>query len=432
MTVNIITLGCSKNLVDSERLLLQFRSSGHRILHDDYSSDADLVIINTCGFILDAKQESIDTILFFLEAKKKGSIGKVFVMGCLSERYRKDLQDEMPGVDGFYGVWEMDEVLRGAGSGLDRALINDRVLTTPSHYAYLKVAEGCNRTCSFCAIPLIRGKQRSVSIEDLAEEGAALADRGVKELILIAQDLTSYGTDIYGKKALPELLEELVKVPSLEWIRLHYAYPAGFPEAVLDLMASQPKICPYLDIPIQHINDRVLSAMGRGLGRKKTEELLSRFRSIVPDMAIRTTLLTGFPGEDEQAFNELMEFVASFRFDRLGVFPYSHEEDTPAFEKFGDAVPEEVKLERVNKLMELQQQISMELNQERVGRTYRVVIDRKEGNQYIGRTRYDSPEVDNEVLVTAVGQLEPGSFQDVIITGAEAFDLFGTLVQPGK
>jgi len=428
MTVNIITLGCSKNLVDSERLLMQFRAAGHHILHDDFRSGADLVIINTCGFILDAKEESIQTILSFLEEKKRGRVGKLFVMGCLSERYREELKAEMPGVDGFYGVWEMTEILHDAGTPLDRALLNNRVVTTPAHYAYLKVAEGCNRTCSFCAIPGIRGKQRSVSLEDLAEEGAAMAGNGVKELILIAQDLTGYGTDLYRKKALPDLLERLLEIPSLEWIRLHYAYPAGFPVEVLELMASEPRICPYLDIPIQHINDRVLAAMGRGMGRKKTEELLRKFRSMVPDIVLRTTILTGFPGEDEEAFEELMSFLESFRFERLGVFPYSHEEDTPAYRELKDSIPDSVKQERVQRIMELQQQISSEINRDRVGQTYRVLIDRREGDYHIARTKYDSPEVDNEVLITGSEGLDPGSFLNVRITGAEAFDLYGTVV----
>jgi ribosomal protein S12 methylthiotransferase len=430
MIVNIITLGCSKNLVDSEHLLYQFRAAGYKVAHDS-DAPADLVIINTCGFILDAKEESVETILTILEEKKKGRIGKVFVMGCLSERYKDDLKVEMPEVDGFFGVWEMPKILEAAGTRLDQQLLSERVLTTPSHYAYLKISEGCNRTCAFCAIPGIRGQQQSISIEGLVEESRNLADRGVKELILIAQDLTNYGIDLYQKRALPDLLKELVKIGGVEWIRLHYAYPTGFPEEVIDLMASEDKICNYLDIPIQHINDTILSAMGRGHNRAKLEQLLAQFRMKVPDVALRTTVLTGFPGEDDEAFQELMDYIAEFRFERLGVFPYSHEEDTPAYRQFEDHIPGKTKINRAEAVMALQQEISLQINTARIGRTYKVLIDRKEGRHYIGRTQYDSPEVDNEVLIPAEHALEIGNFYAVKITGAEEFDLFGTLESPG-
>lgn len=427
MTVNIITLGCSKNLVDSEHLLYQFRAAGYRVLHDAFDTTADLVIINTCGFILDAKEESIETILAFLEEKRSGKVGKVFVMGCLSERYKADLQSEMPEVDGFFGVWELPKILEEAGSALDQRLLQERMITTPSHYAYLKISEGCNRTCAFCAIPGIRGVQQSVSIKNLVKESENLAKKGVKELILIAQDLTNYGIDIYKHRALPELLKALVKIQGVEWIRLHYAYPTGFPEEVIDLMAAEEKICNYLDIPIQHINDDVLTAMGRGHGRAKLEQLLERFRERVPDVALRTTVMTGFPGETEEAFQELMDYLSEIRFDRLGVFPYSHEEDTPAQKQFEDQIPDKTKVDRAEAVMELQQEISLELNQQRVGKSFKVIIDRKDGDFYFGRTQYDSPEVDNEVLIPADNNLEIGSFYNVKINSAAEFDLFGTV-----
>jgi ribosomal protein S12 methylthiotransferase len=425
MTINVITLGCSKNLVDSEHLLAQFRASGYRVLHDDFDHPADMVIINTCGFILDAKEESVDTILSFVEEKKEGRIRKLFVMGCLSERYREDLEREMPEVDGFFGVWELPRILEAAGSRLDQELLSDRVLTTPGHYAYLKISEGCNRSCSFCAIPGIRGPQQSLSMESLVEESRILVSRGVKELILIAQDLTNYGIDLYGKRTLPELLRKLVQISGLEWIRLHYAYPTGFPEEVIDLMAKEEKICNYLDIPIQHVNDEVLMAMGRGHKRDKLESLLNKFRSRIPDVALRTTVLTGFPGESEEAFEELRTFLGDFRFERLGVFPYSHEDDTPAFRQLTDAIPEQIKASRAESLMAQQQEISLSLNEEKVGKTFKVLIDRKEAEYYVGRTQYDSPEVDNEVLIPEDQALQPGEFYQVKITGAEDFDLYG-------
>lgn len=429
MTVNILTLGCSKNLVDSEHLLAQFRASGYQVLHNAQDTPAEVVIINTCGFILDAKEESVDSILSYLEEKRRGNIRKLFVMGCLSERYREELTKEMPEVDGFFGVWEMPAILEALGSKLDQHLLQERELTTPSHYAYLKISEGCNRSCAFCAIPGIRGPQQSVSIEDLLIESNNLVNKGVKELILIAQDLTSYGIDLYGRRALPELLRELVKIEKLEWIRLHYAYPTGFPEEVIGLMASEEKICNYLDIPIQHVNDKVLTAMGRGHDRAKLENLLQNFRRQVPDVALRTTVLTGFPGETDKAYSELLDFIREFRFERLGVFPYSHEEDTPAYKNSRDQVPDQVKSDRAGAIMELQQSISLSLNEEKIGKTFKVLIDRREGQYFVGRTQYDSPEVDNEVLLEESPQLSIGHFYQVRITGAGEFDLFGAVVR---
>lgn len=432
MTVRIITLGCTKNLVDSEHLLAQFRASGYKLLLDSEHRKADVLIINTCGFILDAKEESIETILEYVEEKRQGRIGRLFVMGCLSERYREELSAEMPEVDGFFGVWDWPSILKTVGNKLDESLLTERIVTTPSHYAYLKISEGCNRTCAFCAIPGIRGKQRSLPVETLVEESRRLARSGVKELILVAQDLTSYGTDLYRKHALADLLKELDRIPGLGWIRLHYAYPKGFPEEVIDLMASSSKICHYLDIPIQHINDQMLKAMGRGHSRANLEKLLHHFRSAVPDIALRTTLVTGFPGETEPVFQELVDFISGFRFDRLGVFPYSHEEQTPAHEKLKDNVPQKVKMKRVEVLMERQQEISLQLNHQRVGEQYKVLVDRLEGEYYVGRTQYDSPEVDNEVLISTDAGLKIGEFYQVRITDAEAFDLYGEVIPTGS
>jgi len=428
MILNILTLGCSKNLVDSEHLLAQFRSAGYRVHHNDYDTHAEVVIINTCGFILDAKEESVDTILSYIEQKREGLIEKLFVMGCLSERYREELVEEMPEVDGFFGVWDMPSILEAMGSKLDQRLLRERVLTTPSHYAYLKISEGCNRSCAFCAIPGIRGPQQSISIDDLVSESKNLVANGVKELILIAQDLTNYGIDIYDKRALPELLKELVKISGLGWIRLHYAYPTGFPEEVIDLMAAEEKICNYLDIPIQHVNDHVLSSMGRGHNRERLENLLQKFRRQVPDVALRTTVLTGFPGETEEAFQELMDFISTFRFERLGVFPYSHEEDTPAYDNFQDDVPEKVKSSRAESVMALQQEISLGLNEQKIGKTLKVLIDRREEGYFVGRSQYDSPEVDNEVLIPDMQELSTGEFYQVRITGAQEFDLFAEVI----
>ncbi len=425
MKVHVVTLGCSKNLVDSEHLLAQFKAAGHSVIHDRPGSESDLLIINTCGFILDAKQESIDTILEYSEEKKRGRIGRMFVMGCLSERYREDLIRELPEVDGFFGVWELREILEAAGERWNPELRTDRVVTTPSHYAYLKVAEGCNRSCSFCAIPGIRGAQRSVAIPELISESRILASRGVRELILVAQDLTAYGTDLYRRRALPGLLKELLKVNGIDWIRLHYAYPHGFPEEVIELMASEDKICNYLDIPVQHITDNILSGMGRGHNREKLEALLHQIREGIPGVAIRTTVMTGFPGETETAFSELKAFLSRFRFDRLGVFPYSEEEGTPAARELEDRIPEPVKRARAEEIMAQQQEISLSLNQKKVGEVHQVMIDREEAGYYVGRTQHDSPEVDQEVLVEASRPLQTGEFYRVLITGAAEFDLYG-------
>jgi ribosomal protein S12 methylthiotransferase len=430
MTIRIVTLGCSKNLVDSEHLLAQFRAAGHRIFYDHMDGNAEVVIINTCGFILDAKEESLDAIFQFIEEKLEGRLKKLFVMGCLTERYRDELREELPEVDGIFGVWDWPGILEAVGNQLQEALLTRRIVTTPSHYAYLKVSEGCNRSCAFCAIPQIRGTQQSIPVDRLIEESSHLVQGGVKELILIAQDLTNYGIDLYQRRALADLLKELVLVPGVEWIRLHYAYPTGFPEEVIDLMALEEKICNYMDIPIQHINDRLLQLMGRGHTRRKLEDLLHTFRKMVPDIAIRTTLMTGFPGETEESFRELLDFMAAFKFDRAGVFPYSHEENTPAFRASDDQIPEKIKLERVEKLMELQQGISLELNEMKVGNIYKVLIDRIEGKYLVGRTQYDSPEVDNEILIPADDTLSTGQFYQVRITGAEAFDLYGRVVEP--
>ena len=427
MTVNLITLGCSKNLVDSERLLAQLRARGYQVMHNDYEKQARVVILNTCGFILDAKEESIDAILEQIAQKKAGKVERIFVMGCLSERYRAEVQAEMPEVDGFFGVWDFPAIMKAMGSSLDQKLLLERELATPGHYAYLKISEGCLRSCAFCAIPGIRGTQQSLSINDLVKESQALAAKGVKELILIAQDLTNYGLDLYRYRALPELLKALVKIEGIHWIRLHYAYPSGFPEEVIELMSREKKICNYLDIPIQHVNDEVLQAMGRGHNREQLDRLLNRFRRQIPDLAIRTTILSGFPGEREEAHRELLEYIKDFRFDRLGVFSYSHEEDTPAYARYSDNIPSGVKMARAAEIMELQQTISLELNESKIGKTYEVLIDRVEADYYIGRTAYDSPEVDNEILIHASAELEIGEFYQVKMTGADAFDLYGKI-----
>ncbi|MEX0981815.1 MAG: 30S ribosomal protein S12 methylthiotransferase RimO [Bacteroidales bacterium] len=427
MNINIITLGCSKNLVDSEYLLRQFHSNGHQVFHDASDMEADIVILNTCGFILDAKQESIESILHYASMKKQGRIRKLIVMGCLSERYMSDLKKEISEVDGFFGVWDHKKIVEAIGLKYYHELVNDRLITTPPHYAFLKISEGCNRQCAFCAIPGIRGSQRSRSVDDLCEEALNLTGRGAKELILIAQDLTGYGTDLTGNKMLPELLRKLSALDNIDWIRMHYAYPTGFPDEVIDIMASNPKVCNYLDIPIQHINNRILAMMKRGHDRNKMEKLLHSLRSKVSGVAIRTTLLVGFPGETDEEFEELYQFVKEFRFDRLGVFSYSHEKDTPAA-GFDDDVPGDVKQARAGSIMELQQDISLEINQNKIGETFKVLIDREELDYYIGRTEHDAPEVDNEVLIEKQTPLKIGEFAKVIITGAEEFDLYGSAI----
>ncbi|SEG42295.1 SSU ribosomal protein S12P methylthiotransferase [Halpernia humi] len=423
--INIVTLGCSKNVYDSEVLMGQLQANGKDVVHEDRG---DIVVINTCGFIDNAKEESINTILDYVEAKNRGEVEKVFVTGCLSERYKPDLVREIPDVDQYFGTRDLPLLLKHLGADYKHELVGERMVSTPKHYAYLKISEGCDRPCSFCAIPLIRGKHISTPIENLVLEAQKLAAKGVKELILIAQDLTFYGLDIYKKRALGDLLKELVKVDGIEWIRLHYAFPTGFPEDVLDIIREEPKICNYIDIPLQHINSKVLKDMKRGTSHEKTNALLDKFREKVPNMAIRTTLIVGFPGETEENFQEMKAWVKAQRFDRLGCFTYSHEENTTAF-VLDDDVPQDVKDARVEEIMEVQSQISWEKNQEKVGKTFRCLFDRKEGNYFVGRTEFDSPDVDNTVLVPAENiYISVGDFAEVKITSAEEFDLIGELV----
>jgi len=422
--INVVTLGCSKNLYDSEVLMGQLEASDKKVVHES-AEQSDIVVINTCGFIGDAKEESINTILDYIHEKEAGNVEKVFVTGCLSERYKPDLEKEIPNVDEYFGVNDLPNLLKVLGADYKKELIGERVTTTPKHYAYLKISEGCDRTCSFCAIPLIRGKNISQPIEKLVKEATTLAENGVKELILIAQDLTYYGLDIYKKRRLADLLKELVKIEGLEWIRLHYAYPTNFPKDVITMMKNETKVCNYLDIPLQHINSEILKSMRRGHTREVTENLLIDLRNSMPDVAIRTTLIVGYPGETEEKYEELKKWVIETRFDRLGVFSYSHEEDTHA-EKLDDDVPEDVKQERVAEIMELQAGISFELNQQKVGKVFRCIFDRQETAYYIGRTQYDSPDVDNEVIVDAnKHKVELGEFVDIRITEATDFDLIG-------
>jgi len=425
--INLITLGCSKNLVDSENLLTQLRGNGIDALHEaPNDGEAQVVIINTCGFIDRAKEESVQTILDYADKKQRGLVDQVFVTGCLSERYRDDLQTELPEVDGFFGTMDMPALLARLGADYKQELVGERLTTTASHYAYLKISEGCNRPCGFCAIPLMRGQHRSHSIEELVGEARFLVSRGVKELMLIAQELTFYGIDLYGKRRLDDLLRALSDVEGLRWIRLHYAYPAGFPTEVLPVMAERANICNYLDLPLQHAADAVLRRMRRGITRQKTEDLVARIRAEVPGVAIRTTMLVGYPGETEADHHELLDFIERMRFDRLGVFTYSHEEGTHAHQ-FADDVPAEVKQARADELMGVQQDISLEINRGRVGQTLPVLIDRREGQHYVGRTEYDSPEVDNEVLITSAQRLSVGEFYPVTVTDAAEFDLFGAV-----
>lgn len=421
-TINVVTLGCSKNVYDSEVLMGQLKAGGKEVVHE---KEGNIVVINTCGFINNAKEESINTILDYVQQKEAGLVDKVFVMGCLSERYKPDLEKEIPDVDQYFGTSELPALLKVLGADYKHELIGERLTTTPKNYAYLKISEGCDRPCSFCAIPLMRGAHISTPIEDLVTEAEKLAAKGVKELILIAQDITYYGLDLYKKRALADLLRALVKVEGIEWIRIHYAFPTGFPIDVLEVMKTEPKICNYLDIPLQHISDKILTSMKRGTTQEKTSKLLNKFREAVPEMAIRTTLIVGYPGETEEDFQALKEFVKAMRFDRLGCFTYSHEENTTAYE-LADDVPEEVKLQRANEIMELQSQISWELNQKKVGKTFRCLIDRKEGNYFVGRTEYDSPDVDNEVLIDAKKHyVKIGDFTDVKIIEAADYDLYG-------
>ena len=423
--INVVTLGCSKNVYDSEVLMGQLKANGKTVSHQE---DGNIVVINTCGFIDNAKEESVNTILDFVQKKEAGEVDKVFVTGCLSERYKPDLIKEIPDVDQYFGTTELPQLLKVLGANYKHELIGERLTTTPKNYAYLKIAEGCDRPCSFCAIPLMRGKHRSTPIEDLVTEAKKLAANGVKELILIAQDLTYYGLDLYKRRSLAELLRALVKVEGIQWIRLHYAFPTGFPMEVLDVMKEQPKICNYLDIPLQHITNKILKSMRRGTTQEKTTKLLQEFRNAVPQMAIRTTLIVGYPGETEADFQILKKWVEAMRFERLGCFTYSHEENTHAY-KLVDDVPAEVKQARANEIMALQSQISWELNQTKIGQTMVVVIDRKEGQYFIGRSEFDSPDVDNEVLIDASKvYLKTGEYTTVRITDAADFDLYAEVV----
>ena len=423
--INVVTLGCSKNVYDSEVLMGQLKANKKEVEHE---GNGNIVVINTCGFIDNAKEESVNTILDFVQKKENGDVDKVFVTGCLSERYKPDLEKEIPSVDQYFGTTELPSLLKALEADYKHELVGERLTTTPKNYAYLKIAEGCDRPCSFCAIPLMRGKHKSTPIEDIVLEAEKLAAKGVKELILIAQDLTYYGLDLYKKRNLAELLRALVKVDGIEWIRLHYAFPTGFPMDVLEVMRNEPKVCNYLDIPLQHISDSVLKSMRRGTTKAKTTKLLKEFREAVPNMAIRTTLIVGYPGETEEDFQTLKQWVQEMRFERLGCFTYSHEENTHAY-SLEDDVPDEVKVARANAIMEVQSQISWELNQQKIGKEFRVVIDRKEGGYFVGRTEFDSPDVDNEVLINAEGDyLRTGEFFTVRITGAEDFDLYGAVV----
>jgi ribosomal protein S12 methylthiotransferase len=423
--IHVITLGCSKNLVDSEVLLKQFEANNITISHNASQENARVVIINTCGFIKDAKQESINTILQYIRAKEQGIIDQVLVMGCLSERYKKDLEIEIPDVDKYFGVNDLELIIKHLGLNFKKDLTGERLITTPSHYAYLKISEGCDRKCSFCAIPLIRGRHVSKPMEMLIHETKALANKGVKEIMLIAQDLTRYGTDLYQRQALPELLEGLSNIGGIEWIRLHYAYPAGFPRRVISVMKERDNICRYLDIPFQHNSDLVLRKMRRGHTQKQNIELIDYIRKHIPDITLRTTLIAGHPGETKKEFAELRKFVETVKFDRLGVFTYSEEEDTTAARIYKNTIPEKVKKERADELMALQQGISFKLNQCKIGKSIKVIIDGREGAYFTGRSESDSPEIDNEVLLPACNPLKTGTFYPVKITAAEEFDLYG-------
>ena len=424
--INVITLGCSKNTEDSEHLMARLAAAGYEVLFDSDRTDAKVVVINTCGFIGDAKQESIDMILRAAAAKQAGKIERLFVVGCLSERYADELRAEIPEVDEYFGARTWDGIVRALGASEDPALATERRLTTPKHYAYLKISEGCNWKCGYCAIPLIRGAHVSVPMEELEEEARKLAAQGVRELMVIAQDTTYYGIDLYGRRMLAELLRRLCRIDGIAWIRLHYAYPAAFPDEVIEVMAAEPKICKYLDIPFQHISDAQLAAMHRRHTKAEAMELIRRLRTAIPDLALRTTLLVGYPGETEADFEELLEFVREVRFERLGVFAYSEEEGTYSAEQLRDDVPEAVKQERVERIMALQNEISLENNRRRVGRTERVIIDSRQGDFYVGRTQYDSPEVDQEILIPVGGRrLLRGHFYEAEVTSAADYDLYG-------
>ncbi len=423
--INIITLGCSKNVYDSEVLIGQLSANKLAVEHESEKKDANIVVVNTCGFIDNAKEESINAILEQAERKKVGEIDKLYVMGCLSERYKRDLERDIQNVDQYFGTTDLPILLKVLGADYKHELLGERLTTTPKHYAYLKIAEGCDRPCSFCAIPLMRGKHKSTPIEQLTKEARYLANNGVKELILIAQDLTFYGLDIYKKRRLADLLIELSKLKGIEWIRLHYAFPTGFPEDVLDVIRDNDKICNYIDIPLQHINNDILKSMKRGTSHRKTSNLIKKIRANVPDIAIRTSLIVGYPGETKERFQELMNWVQDTKFDRLGVFTYSHEEGTSAY-NLEDDIPKDIKKIRAEKIMNLQTHISWELNQKKIGKIYKVLFDRKEGSYFIGRTEFDSPDVDNEVLVKAKDtNIEIGDFTNIKIYKADHFDLYG-------
>ena len=427
--VNVVTLGCSKNLVDSEVLMGQLKANKFDVEHEGASDDHQIVIINTCGFVDNAKQESIDTILRYVQAKKEGAVEKVYVTGCLSERYKKDLEIEIPEVDAYFGTRDLPKILKTLKADYKHELVGERLLTTPQHYAYFKISEGCDRPCSFCAIPLMRGKHISVPIEELVQRAKTLAGKGTKELLLIAQDLTYYGLDIYKKRELAALLDKVSEVEGIDWIRLHYAFPSGFPLEVLDVMNAKPNICKYLDMPLQHISDAMLASMRRGITKQKTIDVVNKIRDKVPGIAIRTTLIAGYPGETEKDHEEMLRWVEDSKFERLGIFTYSHEENTHAH-LLKDDVSEKIKRKRADAVMAVQQEISYKLNQEKVGKTFKILVDRKEGEFFIGRTEFDSPDVDNEVLVKADSEtyLRIGDFATVKIYEASDFDLYGTLV----
>ena len=428
-TIDIITLGCSKNLVDSEKLIRQLEANGYKVTHDSPKPQGEIAVINTCGFIGDAKEESINMILEFCEAKEEGKLKKLYVMGCLSERYLKELEVEIPQVDKFYGKFNWNELLADLGKTYQPEIAIERTLTTPKHYAYLKISEGCDRSCAYCAIPIITGKHTSRPMEEIIEEVKLLVSQGVKEFQVIAQELTYYGVDLYKSQKLPELIEKIAQVPGVEWIRLHYAYPTHFPEDLFRVMRENDNVCKYMDIALQHISDNMLSRMRRNVSKAETYALIEKFRKEVPGIHLRTTLMVGFPGETEEDFEELKEFVQKARFDRMGAFAYSEEEGTFAAQNYEDTIPQEVKQARLDELMAIQQGISAELSQAKIGQELKVMIDRKEGEYYIGRTQFDSPEVDPEVLIKAEGKrLLSGRFYQVLITDADDFDLYGKLI----
>lgn len=425
--INIITLGCSKNMVDSEVLSGQLQANQMNVVHENVQLDHNIVIVNTCGFIDKAKEESINTILDQVELKRKGKLDKVYVTGCLSERYKQNLETEIPEVDAFFGTMELPALLAVLNADYKTELVGERLLSTPSHYAYMKISEGCNRTCSFCAIPLMRGQHRSKPIEELLIEAKRLAQTGVKEIMLIAQELTYYGLDLYKERRLPELLRELARVEGIEWIRLHYAYPSKFPQEVIDVMKEEPKICNYLDMPLQHASDRMLKAMKRQITQREMRDLIAEIRRRIPGICLRTTLIAGFPGETREDVEELKQFLSDMQFDRVGIFTYSHEEDTGAY-ALEDTLSSEEKESRAQEIIEFQQEISYEKNQQRIGEVLRVIVDKKEAGRYIGRTEFDSVEVDNEVIIHTTKRLQPGDFVEVRITKAYDYDLEGELL----